>query len=190
MRPGHPGSRDGRPGVPVDRAEIQVPTLDVKFAVPPGGVLVVKDVPPGVYVVQAKRLGFAIQSRIVHVGSDTTASDLRESRAVVISQFLKRARGIIVNYGSPNKGTADVVSSTRCGAVSVYLDGQPLSPTIHRMTNYIGAGAKEHDDPVFDINVVPVSMVSAIEVYTELATIPAEYRFPGQECGAVFLCTS
>lgn len=57
----------------ISGAEIVLPTFDVKFAVPSGGTLVIRDVAPGMYVVQARRVGYALVTRLVKVGADTTA---------------------------------------------------------------------------------------------------------------------
>ncbi|MEP6495614.1 MAG: hypothetical protein ABJF01_23215 [bacterium] len=102
-----------------------------------------------------------------------------------VSQFLRRARGAMVSYGPAQYLTTGVVVSKRCGILSVYLDGQPLTPTGRKPTNFLGRPTPGLE-PAWDINVIPLSMVSAIEVYTDLASVPAKYRFPGQECGRCF----
>ena len=57
---------------PLWGGDIDLPVLDVHFPVPDGGNLLLKDVPPGVYLIQAKRIGYAVQRRLVKVGTDTT----------------------------------------------------------------------------------------------------------------------
>jgi hypothetical protein len=52
-------------------AEIELPMLDVKFAVPDGGMLLINHVPAGMYVVQIRRLGYSMQTRLVTVHADT-----------------------------------------------------------------------------------------------------------------------
>ncbi|HXT18443.1 MAG TPA: hypothetical protein VN706_22640 [Gemmatimonadaceae bacterium] len=58
-------------GSPLTGAEIELPTLEVKFLVPQGGRLLINDVPAGVYVVQLRRLGYQMQTRLVAVRRDT-----------------------------------------------------------------------------------------------------------------------
>jgi hypothetical protein len=58
-------------GVGLPNAEVELPILDVKFPVPAGGLLLINHVPPGVYVVQVRRLGYAPQTRIVRIRRDT-----------------------------------------------------------------------------------------------------------------------
>src|SRR4029079_16806463 len=52
-------------------AAIVLPTLDVTFAVPASGTLLIRDVRPGTYLVQARRLGYAQQTKMLRVGKDT-----------------------------------------------------------------------------------------------------------------------
>jgi len=58
-------------GVPIPGAELELPMLEVKFAVPDGGTLLVNHVPAGTYVLQVRRLGYAMQTRLVTVRRDT-----------------------------------------------------------------------------------------------------------------------
>jgi hypothetical protein len=202
-------------GDPLSGAEILLPTLDVHFTVPSGGALLIRDVPSGMYLVQARHLGYAIQNRIVRVGVDTptvrfllapvsqtldtvkvsadplgwfsdfeknrkrglgqffTKLDLKKSGSPKLSQFLHRATGVRVTQGQ-DMLSPDVVSTFRCagGSLVVFLDGTEISNT-----------------PEFDINVVPTTMVAGMEIYTDLARIPARYRTSHDRCGTILLWT-
>jgi hypothetical protein len=58
-------------GTALPGAELELPMLEVKFAVPEGGTLLVNHVPAGTYVLQVRRLGYAMQTRLVTVRGDT-----------------------------------------------------------------------------------------------------------------------
>ncbi len=61
---------------PLVGAEIVFPTLGVTMAVPEGGALLLTDVSPGVYLVQARKVGYAPAWRTLRVGTDTIAAQL------------------------------------------------------------------------------------------------------------------
>src|SRR5437868_11941687 len=67
-------------GAAINGAEIELPILEVKFAVPDGGRLLINHVPAGMYVVQVRRIGFAMQTRLVAVRRDTTTIDVALER--------------------------------------------------------------------------------------------------------------
>jgi hypothetical protein len=54
-------------------AEVELPTLGVTFPVPDHGVLLIKDVATGSYVLQARRVGYAQQTKLVKVAAADTA---------------------------------------------------------------------------------------------------------------------
>jgi hypothetical protein len=55
-------------------AEVELTTLGVKFQVPDIGVLLIKDVPAGTYVLQARRVGYAQQVKLVRVAAAASRS--------------------------------------------------------------------------------------------------------------------
>jgi hypothetical protein len=64
-------------------AEVDLPTLEVKFSVPDNGTLLIRQVPPGLYVLQVRRIGYMMQSRLVRVRADTPSVRFALDRAAV-----------------------------------------------------------------------------------------------------------
>ena len=236
-------------GAPIEGAEVQLPILDVGFSIPHGGAFLIRDVPAGLYVLQARRIGFGVASRIVRVGVDTptvrftlqhvttldtvnvnasptgwisefdrhkrqglgqffTVNDIANSGSTRVSQFLRRARGILVQY--PNGPGADRVTSMRCGELTVFLDGMPITPTSSGgaityapVSDGGGSGSASSSSgssfggpavtlgqtAEFDINMIPLAIIAAIEVYTDVASIPARYRTGHDRCGTILIWT-
>lgn len=218
---------------PIWGAEVDIVSLDVHFSVPDGGMLLIKDVRPGAYVVQARRVGYAVQRRLVKVGDDTTrvqftmprinalldtvtvsavagfwledfdrhrrmglgqfygAAEIAEARPPRLSTYLARARGVDVRIGEP-----DIVQSRRaigrCPAMQIYLDGMIMNATESTPVGAIFNGAPRRgfgNATAFDINSIPTSSIAAIEVYTDVATIPPLFRSGRDECGAMLIWT-
>jgi hypothetical protein len=69
-------------GAALPGAELELPMLEVKFAIPDGGTLLVNHVPAGTYVVQVRRLGYAMQTRLVTVHADTQSVRFALDKAV------------------------------------------------------------------------------------------------------------
>jgi hypothetical protein len=94
-------------------AEVQLPTLGVTFPVPDNGVLLIRDVAAGGYVLQVRRVGYAQQTRLVKViGSDTSRVNFAmqptmasldtvrvdETRGQWFADFDRRRKGGIGQY--------------------------------------------------------------------------------------------
>ena len=267
-------------------AAIILPTLDVTFAVPATGKLLIRDVAPGTYLVQARRLGYAQQTKMLRVGKDTAQvsftllpasneldtvrvteiagtwqadflrrqklgfgqffplADILAAHADRLTSLLRNVRGIVV---TPQRGTGvDQITLSRsagdCKTVAIYLDGvlmngsavvqtamvtkqqsgksapppratnppvvtPPSQPTgqeppasrptarqVYQATQESPASALGTEPSFdaggsFDPNVVPLSFVGGIEVYTNSATIPPEYKKRSNACGVILLWT-
>ena len=158
-------------GAALPGAELELPMLEVKFAIPDGGTLLVNHVPAGTYVVQVRRLGYAMQTRLVTVHADTqsvrfaleksvasldtvavtapenlqsrelerrlraghgklfTASDIENSHAVLLTQFLETVHGVKLQPVSGGYSERAVLGAAgMCpSGVLVYLDGVPVN---------------------------------------------------------------
>jgi hypothetical protein len=120
-------------------------------------------------VIQARRIGYALQRRIVRVGTDTTdlhftlypgatidavkvtafrdtwaedfqrhqkmgfgsfynSVDILESKAPLVSSFLKRVPGLAISPGEPDV-VHTVRTSGRCGMIQIYWDGMLMNAT-------------------------------------------------------------
>ena len=215
---------------PLWGGDIDLPLLDVHFAVPDGGKLLIKDVAPGTYIVQARRVGYAAQRRFVKVGDDTArvqftmypgsavdtvkvtafrdswaedfarhqklgfgkfynTVDILESHEVFLSTFLKRTPGLLVSAGSPDV-VHSIRASGRCGMMQIYWDGMLMNGTESSPGSLIAQDRPRGgfgNATAFDINSIPLETIAGIEVYTDVAAIPALYASSRDECGAVFV---
>jgi hypothetical protein len=266
-------------------ASILLPTLDVTFAVPTTGSLVIRDVAPGTYIVQARRLGYVSQSKLLRVDKDTaqlrfallptanqldtvrvaeingtwqadflrrqtaglgqffTQADILAAHADRVSSLLRNARGLLVSLrrdGGPDQLTL-ARSAGDCNSVAIYLDGvlmngqaviqtpllanqpggtapptastvgnnPPPAPTPQNPPAQAPTSAKptaravyqagqngtmpitDQSRPevmgVFDVNSIPLSALGGIEVYTNSATIPPQYKRNASTCGVILL---
>jgi hypothetical protein len=266
-------------------AAIVLPTLDVTFAVPVGGSLLIRDVAPGTYIVQARRLGYAPQTKLLRVGTDTaqvhfnlaptaneldtvrvtgiagtwqadflrrqrlgfgqyfTQADILAAHADRLTSLLRNARGLVVKPA--RDGAPDQINLVRsagdCSSVAIYLDGvlvngqavvqtamvtkqqpkttpsardpgnsQPTTssanppaqppPNAKPTARAVYQAAQNGTAPVidqrgpevmgaFDPNTIPLSLLGGIEVYTNTATIPPEYKQRSNPCGVILLWT-
>lgn len=74
---------DASAGAALWGAEVELPTLDVKFPVPDNGTLLINQVPPGVYIIQVRRIGYSMQTRLITVRADTPSVRVALDRVAV-----------------------------------------------------------------------------------------------------------
>lgn len=266
-------------------AAIVLPTLDVTFPVPAGGSLLIRDVAPGTYIVQARRLGYAPQTKLLRVGKDTaqlrfalaptaneldtvrvtdiagtwqadflrrqrlgfgqyfTQADILAAHADRLTSLLRNARGLVVT--ARRDGGIDDINLVRsggdCSSVAIYLDGvlvngqavvqtamvtkqqpktaptprdpgnpqpatsssnppaqppanaKPTARAVYQAAQNGTAPVIDQRGPevmgAFDPNTIPLSLLGGIEVYTNTATIPPEYKERSNSCGVILLWT-
>lgn len=271
-------------------ASILLPTLDVAFDVPVGGSLLIRDVAPGTYIVQARRIGYMPQTKLLRVGTDTaqlrfallasaneldtvrvteiagtwqadflrrqaqglgqffTQADILAAHADRLTSLLRAARGLVVTLrrdGGPDQVTV-ARSAGDCTSVAIYLDGvlmngqsvlqtpmvvkqtgktnaptaanggtnppppptpqtpvAPAPPNAKPTARALYQAAQNGTTPIsdesrapsgggaggFDVNSIPQSFLGGIEVYTNSATIPPEYKRNASTCGVILLWT-
>ena len=122
-------------------------------------------------------------------GKFYNAVDILESRESLLSSFLKRTPGVLVSVGEPDV-VHSIRASGRCGMMQIYWDGMLMNGSESSPGNLL-----VQDKPrggfgnaaAFDINSIQLETVAAIEVYTDVAAIPALYASTRDECGALFI---
>jgi hypothetical protein len=151
---------------------------------------------PGASLDTVKVLSFADswatdfdRHRKLGFGSFYDAAEIQASGTLQVSSFLKRTRGVIVSVGSPDV-LHSVRASGRCGMMQIYWDGQLMNaPESSPGTVIAQSGPRGGygNASAFDINSIPLEKIGAIEVFTDIASIPALYRSSRDECGAILI---
>ncbi len=89
-------------------AEVELPMLEVTFAVPDNGDLLINHVPTGTYVLRVSRIGYTMQTKIVTVHADTPSVHFALDRAAIPLEA--------VNVVAPeNAGIRDFEARLRAG---------------------------------------------------------------------------
>jgi hypothetical protein len=129
--------------------------------------------------------------RRMGLGQFYGAAEIAEAKPARLSTYLARARGVRVSVGEP-----DIVSSRRaegrCPSMQIYLDGMIMNANNSAPVTAIANGAPSRgfgNGAAFDINSIPLWSIAAVEVYTDIATIPPLFRSGRDECGAMLIWT-
>jgi hypothetical protein len=151
------------------------------------------------------------------LGQFFDSDEIRTANAPRISSFLERARGVKVRHGSnlfPDRITT-TRSIGRCTTMNTFLNetlisgspdprsapravsrtsesnnaapgGQPTSgvPNSGTMRSPTATAAQ-----AFDLNEIPIGLITGIEVYVDVGAIPPAFRTSRDECGVLVLWT-